>query len=480
MNVYSTKQAPFWPIILAVFFGNFLAILSTSTINVALPVLMSHFETNLSSAQWAVTGFMLATGIIAPIVGYLGDKLSYKNLYVYTLIGFTLFSVLCATAWNIESLITFRILQGICSGIVMPTTMTIIYQVIEKEKQTFAISLWSVSAMFAPAFGPTLGGLMTEYFGWKSLFLMNLPIGIIAIIIAARFVPYYRLSHVKSFDAVGFVTVIVSSASFLVAFSLGNSWGWLDGKTIFLLVLGLISLSLFIFWELRTSEPLLNLRVFKYTRYTYSVILNCVIGISLYSSTFLIPVFSQSVQHTSALHTGLILLPGSLAMILFTLLIGKVYGKVGPMWLSFIGIVLIGIATWKFKSLTPQSSFLYLSLWMGIRYIGTAFSHMPVNNAGMSVIPREYSGHASSINNWTRQVIGSFSIGIFSAILASRTFVHTKELQHINSKNTMLHEQAMSLGMNDVFFLTTVIVILTIPLTFTLKKKRKYAAETAL
>src|SRR4051812_48012350 len=102
MNVYSTKQAPFWPIILAVFFGNFLAILSTSTINVALPVLMSHFETNLSSAQWAVTGFMLATGIIAPIVGYLGDKLSYKKLYVYTLIGFTLFSGLCAAAWNIE------------------------------------------------------------------------------------------------------------------------------------------------------------------------------------------------------------------------------------------------------------------------------------------------------------------------------------------------------------------------------------------
>lgn len=150
-------NASFWFIILAIFFGNFMSMLSSTTINVAFPIFMKDFHAELGMVQWMITGFLLATGVVAPVVGYFGDRWSYKRLYIFALSGFTLFSGLCTIAWNIESLVLFRILQGVFSGLIIPTTMTMIYQFIEKDRQAFAMSLWSLSSMLAPAFGPTLG-----------------------------------------------------------------------------------------------------------------------------------------------------------------------------------------------------------------------------------------------------------------------------------------------------------------------------------
>ncbi len=137
----------FWPIMIAIFFGNFVSVLSTTTINIAVPMLMNHFNTDLNTMQWMVTGFMLATGVTAPLAGYLGGRFSYKRLYLFALTGFTLFSLLCALAWDPLSLIVFRMLQGSCSGLIMACTMTIIFQVIPAERRPFAVSLWSLSAM---------------------------------------------------------------------------------------------------------------------------------------------------------------------------------------------------------------------------------------------------------------------------------------------------------------------------------------------
>lgn len=476
----STSQTSFWSIIFAIFFGNFMAILSTTTINVAFPVFMKDFHAELNSVQWMIAGFMLATGVIAPIIGFLGDRWSYKRLYVIALAGFTLFSGLCTIAWNIESLIAFRIMQGVFSGIIMPTTMTIIYQVIGKEKQAFAMSLWSVSAMLAPAFGPTLGGWLTEYFGWKSLFFMNLPIGIIAIAVALRFIPHYRLSQGKSFDLPGFATVILSSTSLLVAFSQGNSWGWTSWKTIGLLAVGVVVLAYFIRRELRVKEPLLNLRVFSKSRFTFSLILNCVITISLYAGTFLIPIFMQDIQHASALDTALVLLPGSLVMAFCAPITGKLYDKVGPFWLILPGIALIGVSTWELSHIPMAATHLYVSGWMAFRYIGIALANMPVMNAGMSAIPRENSGHASSVTNWVRQGVGALSIGIFSSMLAARTLTHTKELGGTGpSAGGLVHEQALTFGIQDVFLAASIVVAVAVPLTFLIRDRRSASPAAA-
>jgi EmrB/QacA subfamily drug resistance transporter len=468
LNSSEQGSAPFWSIIIAVFFGNFMAALSTTTINVALPVFMTDFQAELNTVQWMMSGFMLATGVIAPIVGFLGDKLSYKRLYLFALLGFTLTSALCTLAWNMQSLIVFRILQGLCSGIIMPTTMTIIYQVIRKEKQALAIGLWSVSAMLAPAFGPTLGGWLTEYFGWKSLFVMNLPVGILAMIFAQRFIPFYRISKGIKLDVIGFIAVIAGTSSLLLTFSEGHNWGWTSWKTIGLFAIGVAILVYFIRRTLGISNPLLNLRVFKVPRFTYSLIVNCIITISLYAATFMVPIYMQKIQHASSLHTGLVMLPGTLTMAVFSLIVGRIYNRVGPFRLILCGIIIMGFATWELSRLDLGTGITFITSWLAIRYVGISLSNMPVTNAGMTAIPVEFSGHASAVTNWIRQGSAALSISIFSSILSARTLTHLKE---IGTTASNVPNLALSMSIQEVFMIGTILVAVAFPFTFLLRKK---------
>ncbi|WP_419876116.1 DHA2 family efflux MFS transporter permease subunit [Candidatus Pristimantibacillus sp. PTI5] len=460
--------ASFWTVMVAVFFGNFMASLSTTTINVALPIFMDDFHASLNTVQWMLSGFMMATGIIAPIIGFMGDKWSYKRLYVFALAGFTLTSVLCTFAWSIESLIVFRILQGFFSGIIMPTTMTIIYQTIDKSRQAVAVSFWSVSAMLAPALGPTIGGWLAEIFGWKSLFLLNVPIGIIAVIVAAKFIPNYRLSSGIKLDWIGFGAVLVGTSALLVAFSEAHSWGWAGWQTLGMIAAGIVVLAYFVRRTLRVSNPLLNLRVLKIPRFTYGLIVNCCITISLYAGTLLVPIFMQNIKGESSFATGLVMLPGTLAMVLVSLAAGRLYGKIGPSRLIFIGLILMGAATWELSHANVATSALFITVWVAIRYMGIGFSNMPVTNAAMSAVPSVNSGHASAVMNWIRQGTSALSISLFSSILSAQTIAHLAE-------GNVSQTAALSFSIQDVFHVGTMIIIVSLPLTLLLRKPKAVA-----
>jgi EmrB/QacA subfamily drug resistance transporter len=469
----TTGKSAFWFIILSIFFGNFMSILSSTTINVAFPIFMTDFHAELGEVQWMITGFLLATGIVAPVVGYFGDRWSYKRLYIFALSGFTLFSALCTIAWSIETLVAFRILQGVFSGLIIPTTLTMVYQYIEKDRQAFGMSLWSLSSMLAPALGPTLGGWLTEYFGWQSLFLLNLPIGIIAIAVAFKCLPDQRGSQQKTFDLPGFVTVLIGSSFIILSFTEGNGWGWTSWKTLSFLLVGTVALTYFIRRELSLKEPLLNLSVFQYSRFTYSLIINCIITASLYSGTFLIPVFLQDIQHLTPLYTALVLLPGSVVMAMCSPLVGKMYPRIGPFRLIMCGILLLIVSNWELSHIPLQASYMYITSWMTLRYVGIALAFIPVMNSGMSAVPKEKTGHASAVTNWTRQATGALSIGVFSSLLAARSVTHQEELgQAAGASVQYVKELGMTLGVQDVFVAATVICVVAVPLTFILKERR--------
>jgi EmrB/QacA subfamily drug resistance transporter len=325
--------------------------------------------------------------------------------------------------------------------------------------------------MMAPAFGPTISGWLLQNYDWQWLFLMNVPIGIVAIWCVAAYIPYYRLSVPKSFDALGFVTVIASSSALLLALGQGHKWGWDSWQTLSLLIGGAVVLVLFIWRELTAKTPLLNLRVFRNGRYTLNLLIANILTISLYSGTFLTPVFLQRIQNVSAMDTGLILLPASLAMALVMPIVGKLYGTIGPRWLMSVGIVLLTLGTLTLSWLSIDVSHGYILFWMIVRNLGIALVMMPSSNAGMELVPRELTGHASAIMNWTRNVFGSFAIAIFTTLLATRSEYHGNVFAMAGDTD-MAHISMMSFTMsvNDVYVVATFIAVAALPLSLLVGK----------
>ncbi|MBM7567806.1 MDR family MFS transporter [Paenibacillus sacheonensis] len=480
MEQQGEQTAPkisFWPIMIAIFVGSFLCVLASSTINIALPILQDHFHTSLGTIQWTLTGFMLAMGTFAPIVGYLGEKFSYKRLFLFALGGFTLASVLCALAWDEYSLIAFRVMQGIFSGLILPASMAIIYQVVPRDKQAMAIALWSLAAMMAPALGPTFSGWLLQNFDWQWLFWMNLPIGLIAIVLVAAYIPYYRLSVPKKFDAIGFVTVLFGSVALLLALGQGHAWGWGSAKVISLFIAGGILLAAFVWQELRTESPLLELRVLANGRYTLNLIITIILTISLYSGTLLTPLFLQRIQMVSTMDTGLILLPASLVMALVMPIIGKLYTSVGPRWLMGIGIPLLALGTLMLSWSSIDISHSYILWWMIVRNLGIAMVMMPASNAAMERISRTMTGHASSISNWLRNVFGSFAIALFTTMLASRSTHHATDLAKAGDTNEVhIGMMSFTMSVNDVYVVATIVAVIALPLAMFVGRVKPSAA----
>lgn len=473
-------KVPFWPIMIAIFFGNFVSVLSTTTINIAVPLLMNHFHTGLHTMQWMVTGFMLATGVTAPLAGYLGGRFSYKRLYLFALSGFTLFSLLCAVSGNPLMLIIFRMLQGSCSGLIMACTMTIIFQVIPIERRPFAVSLWSLSAMVAPAIGPTFSGWLLQYASWHWLFLINIPVGLVAIILTQLLIPYYRMNVPKSFDVPGLITVVTGSLALLTAFSQGSSWGWGSWRTLLLIAAGIVLLLLFVLHELRTEVPLLNLRVFQNRRFTAMLCIYSLVTVAMYAGTYLTPLFLQTVQGATTLKTGLILLPSSILLALLSPVVGKLYPKFGPVKLISAGIAFIFAGLFMLSRLHVDVSHNFILWAMVVRNLGIGLANVPSSTASMEEIPVEWSGHATSINNWVRNVLSSLAIAVFTSLLSSRSVIHSKELFESGAAGSdSITLLSFTMGVNDVFVVAAIIVLFGFPLMLLLRRKGDNASANA-
>jgi len=460
-----------WPVLTAIIAGSFLTILNISSINVAIPALMDHFHTQLSLIQWTITGFMLAMGITAPLAGYAGERFTTKAVFVASLAGFTLFSLLCATASTPLLLIVYRIFQGAFTGLVGPTAMTIVYQVIPRRRQAIGISLWSLAAMLGPAIGPTMSGYILQDLEWTWLFWINVPLGIVAIAVSLLWIPRGKRMSGRSFDGAGLATVLIGSLSLLVAFSEANDWGWRSAKTLSLLAAGAALIVLFVLRERRASSPLLNVGVFRSKRYSLTLVIATIITISLYSGTLLTSLFLQNVEHRSPLETGLILLPASLVMALAMPAVGKLYEKFGPFWLIAAGVTMIAAGTFALGRLNTGISPVYIACWMTVRNVGFSLTMMPASNAGMQSIPKELAGHGSSMSNWVRNVAGSFSVAFFTGLLAARSGAHLDALTvgGAGAADPAKQLLAETMGINDVFLIAALIGFAGLPVALLLR-----------
>lgn len=406
-----------WLALLVVVIGTFMAILDTSIVNIAIPKMMAVFGVSADDIKWVLTAYMLTMGAVIPLTGYLGDRFGTKKVYIWALASFTIGSALCGFAWSNSAMIVARIIQALGGGMIMPVSMSIIYQVIPPEERGTALGIWGIAAMAAPAIGPTLSGYIVEHLDWRLIFTINIPVGVMGIILSALLLEEFPKKPAKGFDILGFITVAAGLGCILYVLGEGGSVDWSKFENIFLLLVGIFGLILFVANELTHEAPLLDLRLLKIWPFTLSILISSSISIALFGGVFLLPLFLQNLQGLTAMQTGMLLFPSALATGIMMPISGRLFDKVGAKPVVIPGVILLSLASFELSKITMNTSTSYI-IWVSvIRGLGMGLAMMPSTTAGMNAVPAQLVGRASALSNVIRQVAGSLGITVLSTFM---------------------------------------------------------------
>jgi DHA2 family multidrug resistance protein len=404
--------------------GPFINILDYNVVNVALPKMMSGLATDILTIRWVVTASLIATAVVMPTLGWVGRTLGNKTLYILGLSLFTGASVLCGMAPNAEVLITLRALQGVGAGVLMPISLVLMIEVYPPEKRGMGTALWGIGASMGSVIGLPLGGYFADAVDWRAVFYVNLLPGALAVLLTLIFVPTPRREEPRPFDRWGFLTLSIALVSLLVALSEGQREGW--GSSYILLLLGLSSaaLGLFFLVERRVPAPLLDLQLYTSLRYISSTLIALAMGVFFYASTFIIVLFAQLLLDLSVQNTALALLPGSIAMVLVSPLVGWTIDRSEPRLAMLLGLGLYVVSCYLMLLADLRIGFVFLAWVYIFRGLGLGFLYPPVFVVATSGLPMHRTRAASSMLNLWVILGGTFSIALFSTLIEWRQTLH--------------------------------------------------------
>ena len=421
-----------WIVAFTVVFGIFMTILDSTIVNIAIPHLQSAFGVSLNAVQWVLTGYTLAQGVATPLTTYLADRLGTKRLYLLALTIFTLSSALCGLAWSLPALVFFRVLQAAGGAFMGPISITLLYSEFPPEERGMAMGVLGIPILVAPALGPTLGGYLITYAGWQLIFYINVPIGMVAIFLGARFLREIQPGGHARLDWLGFLLSAIGLASILYAFSDAGTDGWGSTTVLTFLSGGLIALCLFVFVELdmsyRGRQPLLNLRLFADHAYTPSVIASVFVTFILFGGLFLLPLYLQILRGLSAFQAGLFLLPQALASMVVVLIGGRLTDKFGTRPVVVPGLLFMAVPLWGLLNLTQTTPYGWFQILLILRggEIGLVFQ--PLMRAALVTIPKKQLSQASSLMTVIRFIAGSLIVAILGTLVQTQQQVHYAHL----------------------------------------------------
>ena len=456
-------------LIISLLIGAFLSTLNMTNINIALPTLMTHFNTDMATVQWIVVGFMLTNGLIMPAIGYFTDRFGGRNLFAFGLLILAVSSALCAMAPNIEVLIAARLLQGISGGIIMPVPFTLVYQFVSRERQLMTTSIVSVAIALGTALGPTVAGLFIDNFGWPSLFLFNIPFALLDCILVMKFVPHRAFNVNKKLDIAGLLASMIATVAILFGFNQGSKLGWTSPITIALLAVGITCLTYFIARELKTQDAMLNFHVFRYKGFRYTFVFNAVANIALCLTPMFMAIFLQSVTGLNALEAGLAMLVPALFMGVMSPVSAKCTKYVSKQMLILLGMLIFLLATWQLSLFTVTTTILAFNIWLSVRYIGIGLMNPLLTDFSMGSVPPALSGHASAMMNWTRQLLTTITVSMFSLLYNSRLLQYTKEGIGAGLDSAAQQQLIQANAISDINFYTMIIIVISLPMVYLLK-----------
>lgn len=416
---------PKWPLMFVVMTGTFMAILDSSIVNVGLPYIMTALGAPLDDAKWILTAFMLAAAVSMPLTGWIGVRMGYGRMYLACLVVFTFGSALCSLAWDVNSLVAARIIQAVGAGIMQPAGMAMIIMVFEPHERGRAIGIWGIGAMVAPTIGPTLGGYLTEYFGWRSVFTVNIPVGVLLVIFGLGVVGRReKTPPPQPFDWYGFLSLAAFLICLLMGLDHAQQDGWDASEVKYYMAGAALSLSAFISAETTAKSPVVPFEMFRHMDFSVGLALALVRAVALFGAVFLLPVFLENVQGRTAVQTGIILVPAAVTIAVFMPISGAITDRYGARWPAVTGVALTGLSLWMYRSLDFDSSSWDIIYPQFFRGAGIALMLTPVSTAALNAVNPRDAGIASGLLNVGQRAGGSLGIALLSTVLTNRQAMH--------------------------------------------------------
>ncbi len=396
--------------------------LDVTIVNVALPSIGRDFHASLSGLQWAVDAYTLVLASFLMLSGSTADRLGRRRTFVTGLGAFVAGSLLCSVAPNLTTLIVFRMLQAIGGSMLNPVAMSIITNTFTDAKERAqAIGVWAAVVGISMALGPVLGGLLVDTVGWRSIFWINIPVGILAAMLALRFIPESKASHARKVDVRGQTLVIAFLASLTFGIIQAPSYGWTSVSTLSVFGASLASLVAIVLWELRVDEPLIDIRFFRSLPFSAATLIAIGAFAGLGGFLFLNTLYLQSVKGLSALSAGFDTLPMAAMLFIFAPISGRVVGQFGARIPLVIGGVGISGSALMMTDVRPGTSFLWLFSSYVIFGIGFGFVNTPITSAAVSGMPRAQAGVASAIASTSRQIGSTLGVAVVGALASTTT-----------------------------------------------------------
>jgi MFS transporter, DHA2 family, multidrug resistance protein len=416
-----------WAIAFTASLGAILEVIDTSIVNVALTDMQASLGATVSEVGWVVSGYGIANVIVIPLSAWLGDYFGRKKYFIFSLVGFTLASVLCGFSVNLPMLVLSRIAQGLFGGGLLAKAQAILFETFPPAEQGLAQAVFGIGVIAGPAIGPTLGGYLTDGLGWRWIFFVNLPFGILAVLMAAIFLPQDRQQDRRNpkVDWWGISLLVIAVGSLQTLLEEGEKNDWFESSEIVMLAIAsVIGLSLFIWRELSIEHPAVDLRVLKHQSLAAGSIYSAILGMGLYGALFAVPIFTQSVLHFTATQTGGLMVPGALASAISMVILGKLSGKIDARFLIAIGATGLAGVMFQLAEITPQTGTEDLFMPLLTRGAFTVLMFLPLSIATLGPLPKHLISAGSGFYNLMRQLGGSVGIAILTTILDRREAFH--------------------------------------------------------
>lgn len=501
-----------WLVLGNVMIGTFMAVLDSTVVNTGLPAIMGTLGASINTAEWVLTGYMLAIASILPAAAWLSDRFGYKRIYFLSVFVFTVGSFMCGNSTSIEELIFWRVIEGFGCGAIMPVGMAIVSNSFPPEQRGVALGFWAIASAASVSFGPSIGGYLVDNLNWNYIFYVNVPVGIFALFFTAAIVKEYKAEKVQPFDIPGFIT----SGIFLPVFMYGlsevnsatNTQGWNSPTVLGAMWISVIMFVLFIYFELTVKHPLINLRLFKDSNFALSNLMMMIFGVGMFGSTFLIPLYLQNNLGYSALQAGMFFIPVGILQGVASPIAGALGQRINSKILIATGLLLMAFSFYLNFYLSFLTEKWYVMLSLYLRGIGMGILFTPLLTLSLANIRAESMAQASSITNIIRQMGGSIGVAIFSYTLTQRTNYHTQRYsealnntgetyrqtvenlsQFVQQTASATQQGAQSLGeqmilkrleleayiggINDDFYIAFIVTLLCILPVFWLKRIKK-------